>query len=46
MYIVEHHGGKLPLRIMAVDEGTVVPTKNGVCWMLCVLCGIDVKTVV
>lgn len=29
MYIVEHHGGKLPLRIMAVDEGTVVPVKNG-----------------
>ncbi|XP_071514858.1 nicotinamide phosphoribosyltransferase-like [Panulirus ornatus] len=27
-YLVEHHGGRLPLRIRAVPEGTVVPTKN------------------
>ncbi|BFZ10793.1 hypothetical protein BsWGS_13832 [Bradybaena similaris] len=27
-YILEHHGGYLPLRIKAVPEGTVVPTKN------------------
>lgn len=27
-YIVKEHGGKLPLRIMAVPEGTVVPTHN------------------
>ncbi|XP_078596651.1 nicotinamide phosphoribosyltransferase-like [Branchiostoma floridae x Branchiostoma japonicum] len=27
-YIVEHHGGKLPLLIKAVPEGTVVPVKN------------------
>lgn len=25
-YIVDHHGGKLPLRIRAVPEGSVVPT--------------------
>ncbi|ATL46547.1 nicotinate phosphoribosyltransferase [Chitinophaga caeni] len=27
-YIVEKHGGKLPVRIKAVPEGTVVPVKN------------------
>ncbi|XP_012942330.1 nicotinamide phosphoribosyltransferase [Aplysia californica] len=27
-YILEHHNGYLPLRIKAVPEGTVVPTKN------------------
>ncbi|KAI0225613.1 Nicotinamide phosphoribosyltransferase [Lamellibrachia satsuma] len=27
-YIVEHHKGCLPLRIRAVPEGMVVPTKN------------------
>lgn len=27
-YIVNHHGGKLPVRIKAVDEGTVVPINN------------------
>ena len=26
--IVHHHGGKLPLRIKAVREGTVLPVKN------------------
>nr|CAB65409.1 pre-B-cell colony-enhancing factor [Suberites domuncula] len=28
MYILEKHGGKLPVRIKAVAEGTVVPTRN------------------
>lgn len=28
MYIVEKHGGKLPVKIRAVPEGTVVPTNN------------------
>jgi nicotinamide phosphoribosyltransferase len=27
-YIVDVHGGKLPIKIKAVKEGTVVPTKN------------------
>ncbi|KAG0722148.1 Nicotinamide phosphoribosyltransferase [Chionoecetes opilio] len=27
-HIIEHHGGRLPLRIKAVPEGTVLPTKN------------------
>lgn len=27
-YILEEHGGKLPLRIRALKEGTVVPTRN------------------
>jgi len=27
-YIIDHHGGKLPLRIKAVPEGTVVPLRN------------------
>ncbi|XP_060066239.1 nicotinamide phosphoribosyltransferase-like [Ylistrum balloti] len=27
-YILEHHDGKLPMRIKAVPEGSVVPTKN------------------
>jgi len=27
-YIVSHHGGHLPLRIRAVPEGSVIPTKN------------------
>ena len=27
-YIVEEHGGRLPLRIRAVPEGTVLPTRN------------------
>ena len=29
MYILEKHGGRLPLRIKAVPEGSVVPFKNG-----------------
>ena len=28
-YILEKHGGKLPLKIKAVPEGTSVPTRNG-----------------
>ena len=28
-YILEQHGGKLPLRIRAVPEGSVVPFRNG-----------------
>lgn len=28
MHIVEKHGGKLPVRIKAVPEGTVVPNRN------------------
>lgn len=28
-YILKNHGGKLPLRIRAVPEGTVVDYKNG-----------------
>ena len=28
MYIVEHHGGRLPIRICAPPEGTVIPYKN------------------
>ena len=28
-YILETHQGKLPLRIRAVPEGSVVPVKNG-----------------
>lgn len=27
-YVVKKHGGKLPLRIRALREGTIVPTKN------------------
>ncbi|XP_047478237.1 nicotinamide phosphoribosyltransferase-like isoform X2 [Penaeus chinensis] len=27
-YILERHGGKLPLRVCAVPEGSVIPTKN------------------
>ena len=27
--VLEHHGGRLPLRIRAVPEGSVVPVKNG-----------------
>ncbi|XP_050686796.1 nicotinamide phosphoribosyltransferase-like [Eriocheir sinensis] len=27
-HIIEHHGGRLPLRIKAVPEGTVLPTRN------------------
>ncbi|XP_063598432.1 nicotinamide phosphoribosyltransferase-like [Penaeus indicus] len=27
-YILKHHGGRLPVRIKAVPEGTVLPTKN------------------
>lgn len=29
MYVLEKHGGRLPLRIKAVPEGTTVPYKNG-----------------
>ena len=29
MYILEKHGGRLPLRIKAVPEGTTIPYKNG-----------------
>ena len=28
-YILERHGGRLPLRIKAVPEGSVVPFRNG-----------------
>ena len=28
-YILKTHGGRLPLEIKAVPEGTVVPYKNG-----------------
>lgn len=27
-YILEHHGGRLPLRIKAIPEGTIMPTRN------------------
>ncbi|KAG7162503.1 Nicotinamide phosphoribosyltransferase-like 2 [Homarus americanus] len=27
-YLLEHHGGRLPLRVKAVPEGSVVPTRN------------------
>lgn len=27
-YILEHHGGRLPVRIKAVPEGTIVPVNN------------------
>lgn len=30
-YILDHHGGRLPLRIKAVPEGSVIPVKNGLC---------------
>ena len=29
MYILEKHDGRLPLRIRAVPEGSLVPFKNG-----------------
>ena len=29
MYILEKHGGRLPLKIKAIPEGTTVPYKNG-----------------
>lgn len=29
-YILEEYGGKLPLKITAVPEGSLVPTKNGI----------------
>lgn len=29
MYILNKHGGRLPLLIKAVPEGSVVPYKNG-----------------
>ena len=29
IYILEKHGGRLPLRIKAVPEGTTLPYKNG-----------------
>ena len=35
-YILEHHGGQLPLRIKAVPEGSIIPVKNGVCVCVCV----------
>ena len=28
-YILDYHGGKLPLRIKAIPEGTMVPNRNG-----------------
>ena len=28
-YILEKHGGRLPLRVRAVPEGMIVPVKNG-----------------
>jgi nicotinamide phosphoribosyltransferase len=28
-HVLEKHGGRLPIRIKAVPEGTVVPFKNG-----------------
>jgi len=30
-YIIDVHGGKLPVKIRAVLEGTVIPTKNVMC---------------
>lgn len=27
-YILEHHGGKLPIKIKAVQEGSIIPVKN------------------
>ena len=43
-YILEKHGGRLPLRIKAVREGTVVPTRNGMFIMdtNCIVCVIHV----
>ena len=35
-YILDHHGGRLPLRIRAVPEGSVIPVKNGLYVCLCV----------
>ena len=29
MYILEKHGGRLPLKIKAIPEGSLVPYKNG-----------------
>ena len=29
MYILEKHGGRLPLKIKAIPEGTTVPYRNG-----------------
>ena len=35
-YILEEHGGRLPLRIKAVPEGSVVPFRNGMyTYVLC-----------
>jgi len=27
-YILEHHGGTLPIKIKAVKEGSIIPVKN------------------
>lgn len=27
-YILEHHNGKLPIRIKSVQEGSIIPVKN------------------
>jgi hypothetical protein len=29
MYILNEHGGRLPLKIKAIPEGTTIPYKNG-----------------
>ena len=36
-YILEKYDGHLPLRIKAVPEGTVMPTKNGICLFVVVV---------
>ena len=41
-YILEHHGGQLPLRIKAVPEGSIIPVKNGVCVCVCVCLPVSV----
>lgn len=28
-YILEKHGGRLPVRIKAVPEGSIIPVRNG-----------------
>ena len=43
-YILEHHGGRLPLRIKAVPEGSIIPVKNGVCVCLCLCVCLCVST--
>ena len=37
-YILDHHGGQLPVRIKAVPEGSVIPVKNGLCMCARLFC--------